>query len=119
MRLAERHFERHGALTVFVARFVLVLRVVAGPAAGASGMGWGRFVVANAAGAFCWAVAMAYAGHYAGHAWEAMRHHLGHAAWVVLGLVAAGFVVWKVLAHVRKRREPPPVSNQPPVLPAD
>src|SRR4051812_5999032 len=49
MVIAERYFHKYGVLTVFVARFVTILRVIAGPAAGASGMRWGRFFAANAA----------------------------------------------------------------------
>lgn len=106
MVVAEGYFEKYGALTVFFARFVTGLRVVAGPAAGASGMRWPRFLVANAAGAMCWAVAIALVGHFAGHAWEAMRDQLGHAAWVVLGVLAAVFVTWRVSAYYRKRNTP-------------
>ncbi len=110
MRVAERYFEKYGLLTVFFARFITGLRVVVGPAAGASGMRWGRFLVANAAGAMCWATAIALAGHYAGHAWEAMRDRLGHTAWIVLAVVAVLLVAWRVVAYWRKRRVPKPTS---------
>src|SRR5207249_5013676 len=36
LELAERYFHKYGAETVFFARFVAVLRIVAGPAAGAA-----------------------------------------------------------------------------------
>ena len=39
----ERFFARHGALTIFVGRFVPGLRVFAALVAGAALMGWGRF----------------------------------------------------------------------------
>ena len=104
MRVAQRYFSRYGVLTVFFARFVTVLRVIAGPAAGESGMGWGRFVAANAAGALVWAVAVGLVGHYAGHAWEAVRARLGHAAWIVLAALVVAFVVWQVWAYLRRGR---------------
>ena len=110
MKIAERYFAKYGALTVFIARFITGLRVIAAPAAGASGMRWGRFLPANAAGALVWAVAMAFIGHFAGHAWEAMQHRLGQAAWVVLAVVAVGFVTWRVSTYLRRGSvpEPPP-----------
>jgi membrane-associated protein len=111
MRAAERYFHRYGAATVFFARFVTGLRVVAGPAAGASGMRWGRFLVANAAGALCWAFAVALAGHYAGHAWGALRAHLGHAAWVVLAVVAVLVVAWRVAVYRRRGNGPGPAGR--------
>jgi membrane-associated protein len=94
MRMVEGYFHRYGTPTVFFARFVTGLRVVAGPAAGASGMRWDRFFAANATGALCWAAAGAAAGRAGGHAWEAIRHHLGGGAWVVLGVAVGMLVIW-------------------------
>ncbi|MBP3956349.1 hypothetical protein J8F10_13760 [Gemmata sp. G18] len=97
------------ALTVFIARFITGLRVIAGPAAGASGMRWGGSSRRTRPRAV-WAVAMAFIGHFAGHAWEAMQHRLGQAAWIVLAVVAVGFVTWRVSTYLRKGSvpEPPP-----------
>lgn len=106
MKMAEQYFEKYGALTVFFARFVTGLRVVAGPAAGASGMWWGWFFAANAAGALCWAVAIALVGHYAGHAWEAIRHRFGHTSWIILAIVVVAFAAWRVTVYWRTRSVP-------------
>lgn len=93
MQVAERYFERYGALTIFFARFVALLRIAAGPAAGASRMQWSRFMLANAAGAIIWSVTIAVLGHAAGHAWKAMRNWLGQGAWVVLAVVVVAMVI--------------------------
>ena len=111
MKIAERYFEKYGTATVFFARFVTGLRVFVGPAAGASAMAWGRFLVANATGALVWAVTVALVGHYAGHAWGAMRERFGYAAWVVLAVIAAAILVWRVGAHRRAERTLPPSSG--------
>ena len=87
MKVAERYFESYGVLTVFFARFITGLRVFAGPAAGASGMRWPRFLLANAAGALCWAIVITLVGHFAGHAWETVHARLGNWAWAVLIVV--------------------------------
>jgi membrane protein DedA with SNARE-associated domain len=104
MKMAEGYFRRYGTPTVFFARFITGLRVVAAPAAGASGMRWGQFLIANAAGALCWSVAIALAGRAGGHVWELVQHHLGHGAWVLLGVVATGFLVWRVTKYMRERK---------------
>ena len=52
---AERFFERHGAKTVFIGRFVAVLRVTSAWLAGISHMPWWRFLFWNAAGGIVWA----------------------------------------------------------------
>ena len=56
-RLREQ-FLRHSGKSVLLGRFVAVLRVVAGPMAGAVGMPYPRFLLCNAAGAVLWAGTM-------------------------------------------------------------
>ena len=51
-------FLRHAGKSVFLGRFVAVLRVVAGPMAGAVGMPYRRFLICNCAGAVLWASTM-------------------------------------------------------------
>lgn len=51
----EHFFARHGAKTVFVARWITGVRVVAAVVAGASAMPWRTFLVFNIAGAVTWA----------------------------------------------------------------
>jgi undecaprenyl-diphosphatase len=55
----ERFFDRHGAKTVFLGRFVPGVRVVAAVLAGAGAMPWPRFALYNLAGAFVWASTVA------------------------------------------------------------
>jgi len=47
----EQLFERYGAVTVFFARFVFGMRIVAGPLAGVLRMPWRKFLVFNFLGA--------------------------------------------------------------------
>lgn len=51
-------FLRHAGKSVLLGRFVAVLRVIAGPMAGAVGMPYRRFLLCNAAGACLWAFTM-------------------------------------------------------------
>ncbi|MEY2644064.1 MAG: hypothetical protein RLZZ124_346 [Cyanobacteriota bacterium] len=51
-------FLRHAGLSVFLGRFVAVLRVLAGPMAGAVAMPYRRFLLCNLAGAVLWAATM-------------------------------------------------------------
>jgi membrane protein DedA with SNARE-associated domain len=55
---AEGYFIRHGGKTVFFGRFVAVLRILAGPLAGASNMPYRRFLMPNAAEAVAWSGVM-------------------------------------------------------------
>jgi len=51
-------FLRHAGKSVLLGRFVAVLRVVAGPMAGAVGMPYPKFLLCNVAGATLWATTM-------------------------------------------------------------
>jgi undecaprenyl-diphosphatase len=64
-RLAEfdRFFERHGAKTVFIARFVTGLRVFGAVLAGGSGLPWRKFLFYNTTGAVAWSTAVGIAGY--------------------------------------------------------
>ena len=53
-----QRFLRHASASVFLGRFVAVLRILAGPMAGAVGMPYGRFLVCNVSGALLWSISM-------------------------------------------------------------
>lgn len=58
MEELRRRFLRHADASVLLGRFVAVLRVIAGPLAGAVGMPYGRFLLFNFAGAALWSTTM-------------------------------------------------------------
>ncbi len=97
---AERFFRRHGAKTVFLGRFIAILRVTAAWLAGISHMPWWRFLLWNATGGIAWAALVAVVAYKFGDAAaEAISRYglLGAAAAVVVALL--GFVALKVWRH--------------------
>jgi len=96
---SERFFRRHGAKTVFLGRFVAILRVTAAWLAGISRMPWWRFLVWNAAGGIVWAVVVGVVAYKFGEAAaEAITRYgfIGAAAAVVAAaLVFIGLRVWR------------------------
>lgn len=64
----ERFFARHGGKTVFIGRFVAVLRVTAAWIAGLSQMHWWRFLAWNAAGGIVWATLVGLVSYVVGSA---------------------------------------------------
>jgi membrane protein DedA with SNARE-associated domain len=111
---AEVYFAKYGAATVFFGRWVALLRIAAGPAAGAAGMPWRKFLVANAAGAALWATAIALIGHFAGHAWQALQTWLGRGAWAAAGVVVLAVAAWHFRALFRRKPAEPVVCDPPP-----
>ncbi|MEV6927699.1 DedA family protein [Dactylosporangium sp. NPDC051485] len=51
---AERAFQRWGVWAVFFGRFIALLRILAGPLAGALRVPYGKFLAANALGGITW-----------------------------------------------------------------
>lgn len=99
LALFDRFFERHGAKTVFIARFVTGLRVFGALLAGASGMRWPTFLFYNASGAVTWSIGVAAAGYFLARSWETLERWIGGA-----GLFALGVVVALVLVGVARAR---------------
>ena len=97
----ERLFARFGAFTVFFARFVFGLRILAGPLAGVLHMPWRQFVLFNFLGAALWVTVISTVGYLFGRNWTALLrtiHDVNFA--LVLVLLAAGLIGWEV----RRRR---------------
>jgi membrane protein DedA with SNARE-associated domain len=90
---AEGFFHRHGAKTIFLARFFSVLRVTAAWMAGVSRMRWWRFFFWNAAGGICWAVLVGLVAYYVGQAAADAIAHYGLLAGVAVVAAAALSVV--------------------------
>ena len=78
---AERFFERHGGKTVFIGRFVALLRFTAAWIAGITHMSWWRFLLWNALGGIVWATAVSLVAYEFGqHAAEAINRYGVYAA---------------------------------------
>ena len=97
-------FARHGAKTVFIARFVTGLRVVGAVLAGSSTMRWGRFLFFNATGAVAWAVTFGTVGYVLGYSWEAIEEWIGHLGLALLVVIVAGGLAVFVRSRLRARR---------------
>lgn len=96
----DRFFDKHGAKTVFIARFVTGLRVVGAVLAGASGLPWGRFLLYNATGAVAWATTFGAVGYFLAYSWETLEEWIGRSG---LALLAAAAII-AVVAVLRRRR---------------
>ena len=93
--LAERLFSRWGVRAVFFGRFIALLRILAGPLAGALKMHYPRFLAANVSGAICWAGGTTALIYFAGIAAE---RWLARFSWVALLIaVVCGVVAVNVL----------------------
>ena len=74
IRRGEELFARYGAATIFVARVIAGMRVIAGPLAGVLRMDWRKFVIFNFLGAALWVSVIASVGYLFGRHWYTLFH---------------------------------------------
>jgi membrane protein DedA with SNARE-associated domain len=107
---AERIFQRHGVWAVFFGRFVALLRILAGPLAGALRVPYPKFLMANAAGGIVWAYGTAFAIFYAGRAAERWLKQFSWLALVVAllaGLATTIYLKRRATRHMHEEAETP------------
>ena len=63
---AEDFYNKHGSITIIIARFIPVVRTFAPIVAGVGKMKYHNFLLFNVIGALLWAVGITYAGFYVG-----------------------------------------------------
>ncbi|TRW88309.1 DedA family protein [Mycolicibacterium sp. 018/SC-01/001] len=91
--LAKALFHRWGMVAVFFGRFIALLRIFAGPLAGAMRMHYPRFLAANASGAIAWAGGTVAVIYYAGIAAERWLSRFSWIALVAAILIGIGMTL--------------------------
>jgi len=91
---AEKAVLRYGAWAVFTARFIVGLRILAGPLAGSVRMRYRDFLLANAAGAVLWGTTMGLAGYLLGSSWQRLVHFARNVNLAILIVVVAALLIW-------------------------
>lgn len=100
---ARRLTDRYGSLAVLAARWIPWARTFVPTLAGAIGMPWPRFLLANVAGALCWVPTLVVVGYFAASI-PALRPVALIAAALAVGLaLVAGLVRWRLAVTRRDR----------------
>lgn len=101
---AERLTDRYGSLAVLAARWVPWVRTFVPTLAGATRMSWSRFMLANVAGALCWAPTLVVIGYFAASIPALRPVALATAGAVVAASLVAGVVRWRRGARAQAGR---------------
>ncbi|WP_433257291.1 DedA family protein [Streptosporangium sp. CA-135522] len=111
---AEHYFERYGMWTVFFGRFIALLRILAGPLAGALRMPYWKFLIANVLGGIAWAGGTTAVIYYLGRVaekWLKGFSWAGLALAVVVGVVTTLLVKRRAAKMVAKDVAGPAGTN--------
>lgn len=101
---AEEFYEKHGGITVVLARFIPVIRTFVPIVAGVGKMSYRTFLTYNLIGAFLWAAGVTYAGFYIGE----FFNHLGIGIDTVLLPIVTLIIILSVLPpliHILKDKK--------------
>lgn len=105
---AEKFYEKYGALTIVIARFVPMVRTFVPIVAGVGKMNYRTFTLYNVLGAILWAGGVTYFGYFGGAFLESQGIDIDH---LILPVIAAVIVLTAIsplvhsLAQRKKRRD--------------
>ena len=101
----QKFYDKYGAKTIVIARFVPIVRTFAPTVAGVGKMGYKKFLVYNVAGGIGWVASMILAGFFLGRSIPNIEKQIH---WVILIVIILSFIpiVREWLLHHRAKREP-------------
>lgn len=108
LAVAERWFERRGAVTIFFSRWIPVARAAFPYAAGVARMPYARFAVLATLGSIPWIAGFAILGREVGSNWVSWRHHLEYVDYAGLALLVLGIAYLIVRRSRTGSDEPAP-----------
>jgi len=104
IKTAEEFYNRYGMRTLVIGRFLPVVRTFAPIVAGIIQMPFGRFMLANIAGALAWVGSLVTLGYYLGKVWPQAEEYLGYII-LLLILVTAIPVIRTYLGAKKRNRD--------------
>lgn len=102
LKKTERWFEKRGEYTIFISRFIPVVRHLISIPAGIGKMDLKRFCLYTVAGASMWNFILVYAGYLLGEHWDRIKHYSEPVSFTVAAALVIGFI-WFVYRHVRDK----------------
>ncbi len=103
MEVADRWFNKHGSLSIFISRLLPVVRTYISLPAGVAEMHFVKFVIYTFLGSFIWCTGLAYGGYLLGEHWDKIRTAMGPAipVIIVIILVLIGLYIYRHIKHAR------------------
>ncbi len=105
LAMADRWFQRHGDITIFVGRLLPVIRTFIAFPAGISRMAMGRFVIYTFVGSYIWCWGLAWVGLKLGQNWNTLGVYF-HRFDAVIGVILLIGLIWYVRRHLNHMKRP-------------
>ncbi|HLQ26843.1 MAG TPA: DedA family protein [Acidiferrobacterales bacterium] len=98
LNLADRWFQHHGEITIFIGRLLPVIRTFIAFPAGVSRMAMGRFLIYTFVGSYIWSWSLAWIGMKLGQHWHILGVYF-HRFDAVIGIVLLAGIIWYIRRH--------------------
>jgi membrane-associated protein len=105
----QRFYDKHGGKTIFLARFIPIIRTFAPFVAGVGTMRYSKFIVYNVIGALAWTSVFIFAGYFFGNI-PIVRDNFGLVVIAII-LISVLPVVYEVAQHRLQRPTPASVAE--------
>ena len=97
---ADKAFEKHGEIIIFIGRLLPAVRTFIAFPAGVARMNMTKFVVYTFVGSLIWCYLLALAGFKMGENWESLKVYFHEFHYVIAG-AGLVFVIWYVRRHFK------------------
>jgi len=101
---AQEFYEKHGAKTIILARFIPIVRTFAPIVAGAGKMPYNRFLTFNLIGAFIWTAGVTSAGFFLGKWFEAMGWEIDQVLLPIIAIIIVVSVLPPAIHILREKK---------------
>ena len=105
LAMADRWFQRHGDITIFIGRLLPVIRTFIAFPAGISRMAIGRFVIYTFVGSYIWCWGLAWVGLKLGQNWNTLGVYF-HRFDAAIGVILLAGLIWYVRRHLNHMKRP-------------
>ena len=102
--MADRWFEKHGDIIIFIARLLPAVRTFIAFPAGVARMNMTKFIAYTFVGSLIWCWVLGYAGMKFGQHWEELKVYFHEFHYVI---IAAGviFLLWYIRRHFKNEHQ--------------
>ncbi len=112
IKKAQDFYEKHGAKTIIIARFVPIVRTFAPIVAGVGKMEYKKFFTYNIIGGFFWVALVTYAGYYLGALFEKMGLDIDQVLLPIIVLIVFISILPAVYEIMKEKNNRDAIKNE-------